>query len=418
MSEQRSQIAERFVESFAGVPLTAECVYRSPQYLDKGIQKEVCDFLIILRGEAILVSMKSQEDPDSRSGDKLERWILKNAERGLSQARGGLRTARRSQFWSQHSRRGRVDFEPDSLKLIHLVIATEVFSDRLELPEEAFPITVEGIPVTYLSVNDFCNLVYELRTFPDLVDYLSARRAMGAKTVRSIGDERPLFEYYLLNNRSFDGCMGYEDARITTAARQVDIEVYAYFKSVRGRRSGIIECVSDRLATRMNRCTEDLEPNMAAFYDDPATRRNYLLMQEELCDLRLNEREALGLQFTQVIEKVEKAIETETMAYGAAWVDSKPDFVYVLISAKGIDRLAVIKRSNILLRGAMANYQKARGMVIADRDGKNFEVQLLAGFEPGPINMKLGQEYFSHLKMSDVELGSRSSFGGDTTLIV
>ena len=112
------------------------------------------------------------------------------------------------------------------------------------------------------------------------------------------------------------------------------------------------------------------------------------------------------MQFTQVIEKAEKAIETETMAYGAAWVDSKPDLVYVLISAKGIDRSAVIKRSNILLRAAMANYQKARGMVIADRDGKNFEVQLLAGFEPGPINMKLGQEYFSYLKMSDVELGS------------
>jgi hypothetical protein len=157
---------------------------------------------------------------------------------------------------------------------------------------------------------------------------------------------------------------------------------------------------------------------MAAFYDDPENRKNYLLMQEELCDLRLPEREALGLQFTQVIEKVEKAIETETMSYGAAWVDSKPDFVYVLISAKGIARSQVIKRSNILLRAAMAHYQKPRGMVIADRDRKNFEVQLLAGFDPGPINIKLGQEYFSHLRMSDVEMGYKSSFRADTRLVV
>lgn len=71
-------MAESFVETFAGVPLTAECVYRSPQYLDKRIQKEVCDFLIVLRNEAILISMKSQEDPERRYGDKLERWIIKN----------------------------------------------------------------------------------------------------------------------------------------------------------------------------------------------------------------------------------------------------------------------------------------------------------------------------------------------------
>src|SRR5438132_2495310 len=101
MSEQRTQMAERFVESFAGVPLTSECVYRSPQYLDKGTQKEVCDFFIVLRDQAILISMKSQEDPSQRAGEKLERWITKNAKSALAQAKGALRTIGRSKFWCQ-----------------------------------------------------------------------------------------------------------------------------------------------------------------------------------------------------------------------------------------------------------------------------------------------------------------------------
>lgn len=173
--QQRTDLAERFVEQFAGIPLTAECVHYSPQFLDKGIQKEVCDFLIVLRGEAILVSMKSQEDPDSRTGDKLERWILKNAERALSQAKGALRNIRRTRFWTQHPRRGRVDFEPDSIKIVHLVVATEVLSKRIELPN-SFPLAVEDIPVTYLVINDLCNIVYELRTFLDLGQHAASNK--------------------------------------------------------------------------------------------------------------------------------------------------------------------------------------------------------------------------------------------------
>lgn len=415
--KQRTDLVEEFIESFAGVPLTAECVHRSPQYLDKSGQEEVCDLLIVLRGQAILISMKSQADPTSRTGNKLTRWTIKNAKKALGQGKGAIRNMNTNRFWCLHPRRGRVDFEPSTLKINHLIVTTEILGERVEVPD-SFDLSVDGIPVSYLAVNDLCNLIHELRTFPDLDHYLSARQILPAKTRRSVGDERPLFEYYILNNGSFNGCQGYEDARIVTAVKQADVDVYAYFKSVRRRLSGIIECVSDRLATRMDRCTEDLEPTMAAFYDEPAKRRNYLLMQEELCDLRLREREALGLQFTQAIEKVEKSNEIKNMSYASAWVDSKPDFVYVLISSKGVDRSQVIFRSNLLLRAAMANYRKPRGMVIADRDQKNFEVQLMVGFSPSPTDVKLGEEYFSRLKMSDVEMGHKSSSDFDTSLVV
>lgn len=257
MTEQRTEWAERFVEHFSGIPLTAECVYFSPQFLDKGVQKEVCDFLIILRGEAILVSMKSQEDPTVRSGHKLKRWTVKNAWRALSQAKGALRNLGRNRFWCQHGRRGRVDFEPNSVRVTNVVVVAELFNECVELPDN-FELEVADIPVTYLAVNDFCNLVAELRTFRDITTYLRARRILPVRALRSVGDEKPLFEFYILNNESFDGCSGYEDARITVAAMESNLEMYAYFKSTRDSLSGMIECVSDRLATRLETYAEDL----------------------------------------------------------------------------------------------------------------------------------------------------------------
>jgi hypothetical protein len=207
MTERRTEWAERFVERFAGIPLTAKCVYFSPQFLDKGVQKEVCDFLIVLRGEAILVSMKSQEDPAAREGDKLSRWSVKNARGALSQAKGAIRNMGRNQFWCQHRRRGRVDFDPGSIKVIHAVVVTELINEQVELPD-SFPLAVGSVPVTYLAVNDFCNLVDELRTFFDIAAYLEARCVLPARVLRTVGDERPLFEYCVLNKESFRGRLG------------------------------------------------------------------------------------------------------------------------------------------------------------------------------------------------------------------
>ncbi len=402
MSEQRTQIAERFVESFAGVPLTSECVYRSPQYVDKGTQKEVCDFIIALRNQAILISMKSQEDPAKRAGVRLERWIVKNAKSALGQAKGAMRTIAQRNFWCQHPRRGRVEFGPNVLKIGHVIVTTEIFTERVTLPD-SFELEVNGIPVSYLGVNDLCNLINELRTFPDIDDYLRTRRALPKKALRTVGHEKPLFEYYIVNKRTFDGCYGYEDARIVAAARDSDIEMYNYFKPLKNRFAGYVECVSDRLATRLEEYDKNLEPSLAKLYDDPANRANYLLMQDELCDLRLAERENIGMQLHHLREKIENSTEKECMTYGAVYLESKPDFVYVLISARGVDRVELIKRSSLLLRGAMTHYKKMRGMVIADRDGKNFELQLAVGLTPDSISKTLGELYFSRLRVSDIE---------------
>jgi hypothetical protein len=51
---------------------------------------------------------------------------------------------------------------------------------------------IGGIPLTYISVNDFLNIARQLRTVPELLHYLDARRELpGGRTVCERG--RPLF---------------------------------------------------------------------------------------------------------------------------------------------------------------------------------------------------------------------------------
>jgi hypothetical protein len=56
-----AQRAEEFSYKVASQPLVDECVFRNPKRLG-GVEKEVCDLLVVLRKQAIVVQMKCQKD--------------------------------------------------------------------------------------------------------------------------------------------------------------------------------------------------------------------------------------------------------------------------------------------------------------------------------------------------------------------
>jgi hypothetical protein len=168
--------------------------------------------------------------------------------------------------------------------------------------------------------------------------------------------------------------------------------------------ASLVEYVSDALATRLKNFSEGLDAQTVAGFDRSDDRRHYLLMQEELCDLRLAERTALGQQFANVIDKVQNSEGTADMTYMAFYTDSKPDLVYVLVSAKGIDHATLLPRLTILLRAAMAAYGKDRGLVIADRNRDGFEVQLISGRSTDSSDQELGEAYFAKLRVSHVPI--------------
>ena len=396
--QQRTDWAEYFVAQLASQPLISECVYHSPQHTDK-TQKEVVDILLALAGRAILLSLKCQQDPGSRSPEREAAWVAKAATDAAGQAKGALRALQSNPYWCDHPRRGRVQFAARELRAVHAIVLVEALNP-VHLATE-LPLHLEGVPISYFSVDDFCHLIQELRTIPEIEAYLDARRSLPLNTLRVVGRERSLYEYYLLNGENLLGCLGPDDAGVVSAARADELRSALARKAEADRYSGLIERVADCLAERNPDYLSGLSIEDQARFDSPANRMNYLRMQEELCDLRLAGRALLERHFAGLMERADAA-KPPAMTFAAAHYDSKPDFIYVLASARGESRTELLDRARTLLLGAMAFYDKHRGMAIVDRDGASFEVALYEVPTHSITAFHVGERFFGQLRMDHI----------------
>jgi hypothetical protein len=400
---QRTDWAEQFAEDFYSKPLVREFVFRSARYLDGYLEKEVCDFVLVLRGKAILIQMKCQEDPTSRSGEKLERWVIKQANAALTQVQGSLRTISERNFWCDHPRRGHVDFANGQLKAIHGIVLVEQFEGRICLPPE-FPMEYSSVPISYFTTNEFLNIVDQLRAFPEIVQYLDNRHQLPEESLRGVGGERVFFEKYILKDGSFEGWTTYPEVAHRLREHRAEIQASLKEKTLADRDASLIEYVADQLSKRGVDPKADLPAAFAAHVDPPDKRTGYLRMQEHLCDLPLSARRSLGAQFRKVCEKLDGTKKESDFVYAAAWADSKPGFVFVFACSRQIPRPQVLGRTWVLLKAAMAHYGKTAGMAISDRDGKSFEVALIEGFVPEQDDRALAEQFFARLKTFDVPM--------------
>ncbi len=94
------------------------------------------------------------------------------------------------------------------------------------------------------------------------------------------------------------------------------------------------------------------------------------------------------------------------MKYGATWVDTKPNFIYVFAAARGIERQVLIQRTEYLLRGAVAWYGKDAGRVILHPAGGGFEVAIVSTrSRADDTDRKLGEHLFGRLKICNLACG-------------
>lgn len=391
---QRTDWTERHVEGLLSLPFVTEFVFRSPRTIDRNLEREVVDFLILRKGTGILMSQKCQDDPTRRTVEQTDRWARKKAKEAVHQLRGALRTGTGRPIWCDHPRRGRVDF-PEGLPTIrHGLVLVEVFQP-VDLGEEGIPLNFQGIPITYLSVNDFLNLALQLRTVPEVLEYLEARRALPFPSLRTIGDEKSFFGFYVLNDGSFQGCAGQADARVAVAARQEPLQQRLQQKWESDRYSSILEHVANELATQNPDYASGLSPEMLACFDPPGQRTNYLKLQEVLADL--------GRAFYSVNQKL--STQVQGLAKRTMRLDSRPDWVFLFLSSRGLERPFVLEAGSLVMTTAMAYHQKTRCLLVIDLDGQSYAVALreLRG-QPTITDYALGEKYFGHLQVTTIPI--------------
>ena len=400
---QRTDQAERFLERLASVPLTWENVFRSPQYTVNS-DKEVVDLLLALRGRGILVSMKCQQDPKTRTGDTLVRWVQKSAKAALKQVGGGIRTFKTREFWCSHQRRGQVSFKPNHIEPVRAVVIVETL-EAVALSQD-IPLEIDSVPVSYLSVNDFLNILTELRTINELILYLEARDSICPRLQRTVGIEKHVFAFYVLYEGLPREVDSLQDILEEIGEHKTEVKSLIRKRKIANLQAGPIEHLSDCLSTRLESYEDGLDEELVRLFDPASKRSNYLLIQDELCDLVLDERRKLGASLSGAVEKIKEDDSHASMVHQAAHLDSKPDFLYVFSSSKGFSRNEVIKRCCKLLQGGLAHYGKTRGLAVNyTQDIENYEAVMIDSFKETPESMRLGKECFSNLKMSDIPIG-------------
>lgn len=399
---QRTDKAEHWLEMIASVPLAWENVFRSAKYTDR-VDKEVIDLLFVLRNKGIFVSMKCQQNPESRSRKSQNNWVQKNAVAALKQIKGGIKTSKSREIWCNHHRRGRVSFKPSQIQPIHAIVIIESYYET-ELVQN-LPLAVKSIPVTYLSLGDFVELLIELRTFNDLHLYLKSRSTICTKLQRTIGIESFIFKYYVLNRASLPGLTEEHLLKRIVCKQSEEIKGLMKLKKGNDLQAKPLERVSNDLSGRLEEYDVGLNQEYVDLFDSDSKRRNYLLIQDELCDLVLDERRKIGLSLSGAVTKVRSSVEDEVMMYQAAHLDSKPDFLYVLSASKNKTRNNIVDRGLLLIQSGLAHFGKARGLLIHyNLDIDNFDTIMSLKRTDTPEIIQLGKEFYSHLKMADVPI--------------
>jgi hypothetical protein len=211
-----------------------------------------------------------------------------------------------------------------------------------------------------------------------------------------IGDERSLFECYLLEGASLRGAHSRAEAATIVMQQQDRLNAALIAKRESDRYSILLEQIADELATRLPDYATKIPGQLLAHFDPPDARANYLKLQGVLAGLRLRERAELGRAFYEVISKLQH--EETGFIYKSVWIDSQPELVFVFGSSKGIERAEVLTRQKTLLDGAMGFYERNCFMVI-DRDSVGYEVSMgILGSPPTSAEKKIGQELFGGLR--------------------
>ncbi len=399
---QRTDQMELLLEQLASLPLTWENVYRSPQYTAK-LDKEVVDLLLILRSRGIFVSLKSQQNPDSRTGDKLNRWVQKSAFSAVRQVSGGIRTSKTREFWCIHHRRGRVTFEPNKISPVRAVILIE--SHQIVQLNQELPLEIDTVPVSYFSLDDFVNMLNELRTFNDLLKYMETRSLICQKLQRTLGIEQDIFEHYVLQRGSLRGVSELQNLQKINFEHKSEISQLIKKRISDNLLAVPIERLSDQLSTRLENHEEGLDEVHLGGFDPNSKRRNYLLIQNELCDLVLDERRKMGVLLVNVAKKAVEPENQQCIGYQAGFLDSKPNFLYIFSSSKNLSRNEILHKARSLIHGGLSHYGMSNGLIIHyDHDLDNFNTILVRSFEDNEVFRELGTAYFAELRMSDIPI--------------
>jgi hypothetical protein len=401
-SASRTEKLERAVADLVALPLMRENVFHSAKYLDSGVEKELCDVLLLHRGKAIVVSIKAQSVV--RDQKATVRWLEKAARKAMAQIAGAYRTLQDRTSWCDQQG-ARHYLQPGETHPVHGVVLLESdYECEVALEQSEVAQLAKGVPCTFMTLKDFVFVSSYLRTWRDIAKYLTARSAtLQESESRTVGCEYAIFCFYTVMRDSFTSFRSIPDAKVVAAAGKHVIAGSAFRDRERGLASileNYIEQVSACHEVELPREGEVLRRNMVPL--DDAKHR----LRQELCDLGIQDRAAIGEQIGHICGRVANDPSFRPLAHGAVRLPSQPDKIYVIVVGWNAPHDEAGLQAADLALAACYHYKRPTAVIILiNQVGEDVRhtLAMIGGGVPGEEYEQAAEEFYGHIKPRHAE---------------
>ena len=355
---QHGHLLEQIIANFNSQFFMNDFVFLNPKYLRDGNEKELCDLLLILNDECIVVSVKGT-DGKYKSDSKLQNWLVKKTWEGSKQAKGGINWLKKVSFTGRNLWNEDRKFEPNSLRAICGLTLLECSQHPFEPIEYEIRQPKSDVPLHVLSINDFLNVVVWLGSISDVFDYFS-KRANVSHTFTGINQEQPLLAYYTLCSKDVNGFLG-EDSEELGAMHQLHLMENLDRYNERDRVAGYVNAVVRELHTRHPSIESYMPPEFMNHVEPLENRSAYLQMAAMLNALPISNKVYLG----QEIESLLKDLRHSGQAGCFAFKPLLREFVFVFACFSKLSRTQRIRSLHPMLPAALYSYNVTEGLGVA-----------------------------------------------------
>lgn len=411
---------EDFVEWACHAPFGKDFLFRGQKYRDGSNNEiELCDLLLLLDDTAVLMEVKTadREKRPNRTDEEWSDWANARLKKALSQIDRGVKAIRDGLVKTiENERQGQVPV--DAAKIKHFYGIAIVDHPQLDKFGKGPTIDAGGVPVSVLTTThaELTDLLTELSTPGDLIDYLQAREAFFKKNMLMGITELDLLAVYKGDPDEFRRNVADHDDMI------IGKGCWEEFSKLEARQrrdemdhpSLLVDAIIDILHEGRHATLPHVEERRARVEQPVDPREAYAKIAAELAKIRRIDRRLIG---EGLIEKSKKCIEQKR----DRWFANSPmtregaTVVFMVSTSSREERLQSLEMATM---GALlkCNVNRVVGIVTEPvMGGLGFSVDavMIAG-EPDDFRKRMSPDLLNHLlkKFGEPRKPDVTEFGG------
>jgi hypothetical protein len=348
-------------------------VFLNPKYVRGKNEKELCDLLLVLNNEAIVISVKGADD-EAKQEARLINWLGKKTWKGSNQAKGAINWLRRVELTTHNLWDEQTTLSGGSLipicGITLLDCSCKPFGSieyDIRIPECEFPLHV-------LSVNDFLNVVNWLGSISDVYRYFTNRASI-RDTFTGVNQEQAVLAYYTLRSKSLEGFSMEDEQELCTMHSFYLIENLGEYEQ-RDKYARYVNSVVQALHERHPAIESYMPPELIKHLEPSESRKAYLEMAAMLNALPISIKVHIGRRLEKMIEEISRVKQAGCFAIKP--VRSESVFVFGCFS--NVSRTERVRQLHRMVPAALFQHKVRKGIGIAidaDDPRTGFDVLLI-----------------------------------------